>query len=125
MNSRAEGENDEMGIPNSRDRSRLDYLQFYAEFLVLKTVKNIKRQRKTHIFRNHGMISALCEFFYNALNLPNVKFNCFWYFRSLTSPSNTVYVLFFYFFLTFFAFIIYKGLVGKIINFIIFKKISI
>ena len=43
MNSRAEGENDEMGIPNSRDRSRLDYLQFYAEFLVLKTVKNLKR----------------------------------------------------------------------------------
>ena len=25
MNSCAEGENDEMGIPNSRDRSRLNY----------------------------------------------------------------------------------------------------
>ena len=30
MNSCAEGENDEMGIPNSRDRSRLNYLIFIS-----------------------------------------------------------------------------------------------
>ena len=39
-----------------------NYLQFYSLMVVSKIVKNQKHQRKTRIFGDYRMISALYEF---------------------------------------------------------------
>ena len=44
------------------------YLQFHSLIVVSKIVKNQKHQRETRIFRDDQMISVFCGLFYNSPN---------------------------------------------------------
>ena len=120
-----------------------NYLEFHSLIVVSKIVKNQKHQRKIRIFGVHRMISVLYDFFYNSPNSHNLMqikiyryqksklkkkqklFLPLAFSKSGESIISGIYMFFFYFFLTLVPFVIYKSWVGNIINFIIFKKVSV
>ena len=70
-----------------------NYTQVHNLIVVSKIVKKQKYQRKTHIFGDHRMISALCEFIYNSPNSHNLmQIKIYHYQNSLLKKTQKLFL---------------------------------